>query len=339
MLAYSFMFNIIQKRKIWLSISSGLVIFSIYALFAWGLHFGIDFTGGSLMEVKFNVKRPSISEVQDALKSVELGGLVLQPVNEDNLILRFQDVTEEKHQAVLKSLSKLVEKPADSVKVDVKATKDKTVKTSTSSVAKVDVETTDSKTGVNFEELRYDSVGPSIGAELKRKALLAVIYAVIGIGLYIAWAFRKVSKPVASWKYGLAAIIALAHDVIITMGFFSIFSHFHGAEVNSAFIAAILTVLGYSINDTIVVFDRVRENLPKSHDDFEGTVNFSVNQTLVRSLNASFTVLLTLIAILIFGGASIRDFALALTIGIGIGTYSSIFVAVPFLVIFEKGKK
>lgn len=289
------------------------------------------------MEVRFNVARPSIADVQETLKDTALGGLILQPVNEDSLILRFQDVTEEKHQLVINRLTDLGAKAVAPASTAVK-TPDKSLKAASSSGAKIEAE--NSKVPVaNFEELRYDSVGPSIGAELKRKALLAVFFAVIGIGLYIAWAFRKVSKPVASWKYGVAALIALLHDVIITMGVFAVFSHFYGSEVNSAFIAAILTVLGYSINDTIVVFDRVRENLPKSHDDFEGTVNFSVNQTLVRSLNASFTVILTLVAILIFGGASIRDFALALTIGVGIGTYSSIFVAVPFLVIFEKFKK
>jgi preprotein translocase subunit SecF len=156
---------------------------------------------------------------------------------------------------------------------------------------------------------------------------------------YITYAFRKVSKPVASWKYGLAAILAMFHDAVITMGVFAVLGHYYGVEINTAFVAALLTVIGYSVHDTIVVFDRIRENLPKSDLDFEGTVNISLNQTLVRSLNTSLTVILVLLAIIIFGGASIRTFALALAIGIFIGTYSSIFVAPPLLVIWEKWKK
>jgi preprotein translocase subunit SecF len=189
------------------------------------------------------------------------------------------------------------------------------------------------------EEIRYDSVGPSIGVELKRKAISAIFWVLIAIVIYISIAFSKVSKPVASWKFGLSALIAMFHDVIITVGVFAILGKYFGVEINTPFVAATLTVLGYSVHDTIVVFDRIRENLPKSDQDFIGTVNSSLNQTLIRSLNTSLTVLLTLIAIIIFGGASIRSFALALTIGIFIGTYSSIFVASPLLVVWEKFKK
>ena len=153
---------------------------------------------------------------------------------------------------------------------------------------------------------------------------------------YIAYAFRKVSKPLPSWKYGLAGILALAHDVPMVVGVFAVLGHFGGVEVNTPFIAALLTVLGFSIHDTIVVFDRVRENLPKSRENFEETVNMSVNQTLVRSINTSVTVLLVLLSILVFGGESVRYFALALFMGIFFGTYSSIFLASPLLVIFEK---
>ena len=187
-----------------------------------------------------------------------------------------------------------------------------------------------------IEELRFDSVGPTIGQELKNKSVTAFIIVLIAIVLYIAWAFRKVSKPVASWKYGLSAIIALFHDVIIVLGVFAVLGEFYGVEINSAFVAAILTVLGYSVNDTIVVFDRVRENLPKSDDDFEGTVNTSVNNTITRSINTSVTTLIVLLSILIFGGSSIKDFVLALSIGVFIGTYSSIFLASPVLVLWEK---
>lgn len=300
-------YSIIQKRNIWLAISGILFVAAVVALALWGFKWGIDFTGGSLLEVRFPGARPGVLEVQETLaRDQELGGLsglVVQPVGVQNMILRFQETSEEKHRAAVKALDKFA--------------------------------------GENnqVEELRFDSVGPSIGQELKQKAVTSIFFVLIGILIYISWAFRKVSKPVASWKYGSAALVALAHDALITLGVFSVLGKFAGVEINTPFVAAILTVMGYSVHDTIVVFDRIRENLPKSEEDFEGTVNTSLNQTLIRSINTSLTVILTLVAVLIFGGASIRPFALALTIGIAIGTYSSIFVASPLLVVWEKWKQ
>ena len=185
-------------------------------------------------------------------------------------------------------------------------------------------------------ELQFDSVGPTVGQELKSKSFNTAVVVLLAIVFYISMAFCKVSRPVASWKYGVTAIIALAHDIIITLGVFSFLGHFYGIEVNTPFIAAILTVLGYSVSDTIVVFDRIRENLPKSQDNFEDTVNRSINQTMVRSINTSFSSILALVAILFFGGSTIRDFAMALVVGIFVGTYSSIFIASPVLVLWEK---
>lgn len=300
---------------------------SIIALALWGLNFGIDFTGGSLLEVKFKAPRPDIEAVNSALADLDLGSLIVQPVGENNMILRFQDTSEEKHQAVLARLNSLVSGEA-ATSSEQMATSTETVVTSTTPVV---------LTGL--EELRFDSVGPTIGQELKSRSLTAIVIVLLAIVLYIAWAFRKVSKPVASWKYGVAANIALFHDVLITLGVFSVLGHFYGVEINSPFVAAILTVLGYSVNDTIVVFDRIRENLPKSDEDFEGTVNTSVNQTITRSINTSLTTLLVLLAILFFGGTTIRSFVLALSIGVFIGTYSSIFLASPILVVWEKMKK
>jgi preprotein translocase subunit SecF len=190
-----------------------------------------------------------------------------------------------------------------------------------------------------IEELRFESVGPSIGAELKRKAVYAIFFVLIAILLYITYVFRKVSRPVASWKYGMAALLAMFHDTIITMGVFAVLGRFYNVEINTTFVAAVLTVIGYSVHDTIVVFDRIRENLPRSNEDFEGTVNVSLNQTLVRSVNTSLTVIFVLLSIIIFGGSSIRTFAMAMAIGIFFGTYSSIFVAPPLLVMWEKMKK
>ncbi len=283
----------------------------------WGLNYGIDYTGGSLLELKFSEKRPSVAEVNTELADLNLGSLVTQPVDESGMILKFKNTDEASHQKILEKLSALVT-PAENDN-------------------KLSASTTESSVLVGgIEQLRYDSVGPSIGQELKRKSITAVIVVLVAIVLYIGWTFRKVSKPVASWKYGISATIALFHDVIITLGVFSYLGRFYDVEISVAFVAAILTILGYSINDTIVVFDRIRENLPKSDEDFENTVNISVNQTIVRSINSSGTVLASLLAIYVFGGASIRDFALALIVGIFFGTYSSIFLASPILILWEK---
>lgn len=297
------MYRIVQKTKLWMSIS--IILFLVFgaALLVWGLKFGIDFTGGSLLEVRFAATRPAVSEIQKALEPSQLSSLVIQPVGNNDLIVKFQETEEAKHQSAIENLEALAGEQ-------------------------------DGKS--NLEELRFESVGPSVGAELKRKAFNAIFFVFVAIVLYITYAFRKVSKPVASWKYGVSALLAMFHDAVITMGIFAVLGKFYGTEINSAFVAAILTVIGYSVHDTIVVFDRTRENLPKSHDDFEGTVNISLNQTLIRSLNTSLTSILTLLAVLVFGGDSIRTFALALCVGITMGTYSSIFVASPMLVLWEK---
>lgn len=295
------MIKIIKNRKFFLPISGLLVTASIVALFVWGLNFGIDFKGGSLLEVDFGSEfRPTITEIQSSLAEAGLMNTTVQPT-EDSYIIRFKESDENIHFAALNSLKAL----AESREIDT------------------------------FKELRFDSVGPSIGKELKSKSFNASIIALVMIIIYISFSFRKVSLPVASWKYGIASIIALAHDVIITLGIFSFLGHFYGTEINTPFIAAILTILGYSINDTIVVFDRIRDNLPKSKDNFADTVDRSLNQTLRRSINTSFTTILALVAVYFFGGDSIKDFALALIIGIGFGTFSSIFVASPVLVIWD----
>lgn len=293
-------YRIIQKRKFFLSFSTLAAVASIVALISWGLNFGVDFTGGSLLEVQFSGYQPTVTEIQDSLASADLHGLVVQPTN-DSVILRFKESDENAHQAALTGLNSL------------------------------SVE----KTGAAVAELQFDAVGASIGQDLKSKSFNAIAIVFIMIILYISWAFKKVSKPVASWKYGVAAIIAMVHDVLFILGVFSVLGHFYGIEINTPFIAAVLTVLGYSVSDTIIVFDRIRENLPKSHEDFENTVNRSVNQTITRSISTSVSSTLALIAILFFGGDTIKDFALALVIGIFVGTYSSIFIASPVLVVWD----
>ena len=297
------MFQIIQNRKIWLSISSILVILSIVFVGAWGLDLGIEFTGGSLLEVKFNAERPANTDVAAALSDLDLGGeIVVQSTGAQNMLIRFQVIEEDTHQQIVSKLEELYPE--------------------------------------NIQEERFEAIGPAIGEELKTKAFEAIALVIIAIVLYVAWAFRKVSWPVKSWKYGVIAIIALVHDIVIVLGVFAILGKYFGVEVGLPFVAALLTILGYSVNDSIIVFDRIRENLGRLvKTNFESIVNRSVNETLSRSINTSVTTLIVLLMVFFFGGASIKFFVLALVIGILVGTYSSIFLASPLLVIFEKWKK
>ena len=189
------------------------------------------------------------------------------------------------------------------------------------------------KNKIQFEERRFSSIGPTIGAELKQKSVKAIIIVLLGISLYIAWAFRKVSQPISSWRYGVVTLIALFHDLVIPIGLFAYLGHFYGVEVGANFITALLVILGFSVHDTIVVFDRIRENLKRySHLSFMPLVNQSIRETLVRSLNTSLTVLVTLSALYIFGGENLKYFVLALIVGIFSGTYSSVFIAAPLLI-------
>lgn len=186
-------------------------------------------------------------------------------------------------------------------------------------------------------ELSLETIGPTIGRETTRKAFYSVALASLAIMLYIAWAFRQVPSAVASWQFGAATIVALLHDVLVLVGVFAILGHFFEIEVDALFVTAVLTVIGFSVHDTIVVFDRIRENLRRrGSGDFVQTVNDSIVQTLARSINTSLTVLLALLALYLFGGASIKNFVLALLIGIASGTYSSIFNATPTLVILQE---
>lgn len=296
------MYQIIAKRKYWLSFSAIIVALAITAIAVWGLRFGIDFTGGSVLEVRYDQNRPVTEKVKESLSPLGLNNLIIQPVGDNQVKLRFQEVDEAKHQEILSKLSEL------SPKVDGQ---------------------------VVFEELRYDSVGPSVGRDLRSRAMTAIILVILAIIAYVAWAFRKVSQPASSWKYGVCAVIALFHDVIILLGFFALLGRYYGYQVDITSVAAVLTILGYSINDTIVVFDRTRENLFRTRQSFAETVNISLNQTLTRSIYTSLTTMLTLVAIVIFGGASIRNFAVALSIGVFFGTYSSIFIASPLLVVWN----
>ncbi len=294
-------YNIINSRKIWFTISGSLMALSIIALLVWGLKLGIDFTGGSLLEVSYQTARPSIEEVTQTLSTVELQSLKVQPAGDNDFLIRFENVSEAKHQEVLDQLKNQV--------------------------------------SGQLEERKFESIGPTIGMELRDKAVTAIVVVLIFILAYIAYVFRKVSRPVASWKYGLAAIVALFHDILIVTGIFAALGFFFGVEIDTLFVTALLTILGFSVHDTIVTFDRVRENLFKIHNQsFEEIVNRSVNETIIRSINTSLTSILTLLAVYIFGGESVRYFVLALILGFIVGTYSSIFIASPLLVWWNKSK-
>lgn len=299
------MYNIIGKKNWWFGISGALLAISLAAILIWGLKLSIDFTGGSLLEVAYQPNRPSVEKITEVLEPLKLESLRVQPSGDNEFFIRFESVDEARHQEVLGALKNI----------------------------QVDGNT------LQGQELRFESIGPTIGNELKSKALEAIVVVLILIIAFIAYAFRHVSKPVASWKYGVAAVIALFHDIFIVIGIYAILGHFLNVEVDILFVTALLTILGFSVHDTIVTFDRTRENLFKvKGQSFAEVVNLSINETIVRSLNTSLSTLFALLAVYIFGGESVRYFVLALIIGMIIGTYSSIFIASPILVLWNSKK-
>ncbi len=287
-----------RLKWVYFAISLLVIVPGTFSLIRWGLRLSIDFTGGSLMEIHapVAVDQTKFTAVA-ASQKLELSSV--QTSNNNTYLLRFKPLTQQQSTAYTTALDQALG-------------------------AKVAVD-------------RFESVGPTIGAELTRKALLALVVASLCIILYIAWSFRRIPRPYSSWKFGVSAVIALLHDALVVTGLFSIFGHFYGVEVDTLFVTALLTVIGFSVHDTIVVFDRVRENLPKlPRATFSQVVDFSLTETLNRSLNTSLTVLLTLTALILFGGDTIRWFVIALLIGIFSGTYSSIFNASPILVLWEQ---
>ncbi len=289
--------DVIGKSKIWFALSGVLIIASIVAVFVYGLNWGIDFTGGSLLDVTFE-QEVNNDQIKQVLNNVNVNGLV--QASGDSYLIKMSPLSQDEHDMVIGALRDNLGE---------------------------------------LQENRFDSIGPVIGQELKDKSIEAIVLLLVLIVLYVAWAFRKVSEPVSSWKYGLLTIVAAMHDIIIPIGAFAVLGYFYGYEIDTAFVAALLTILGYSINDTIVIFDRTRENLISSRhsdEEFASIVNRSVVQSFARSVNTSFTTLLVLLAIFFFGGKTTQPFVLALIIGIVSGTYSSIFLASPLLVWWEK---
>ncbi len=306
---------IIKYKKIFIGISTVMVVLSLLSLFIFGFNIGIDFKGGALTEVVYKTFRPTQDDLEKSLLALNFGSVLLQPTGDLGYIVKTRDLNDSEHTLLLKTLS-LGRNPATG-------------------------EAQDNKNALT--EMSFSSIGPTVGQELTRKAILAIILISLAIICFIAFAFRKVSKPVSSWKYGFIAIISLLHDVLIPVGLFVILSHYYGAELDTLFVVAVLTILGLSVSDTIVIFDRIRENLRNQNTiakiNFGEIVGKSLEQSYVRSICTSLTVILVLLALFFFGPISTRYFALMLTAGMFFGTYSSIFLASPLLVLVEEWQK
>lgn len=291
----------LKVYKIFFIFSLVLAAAALTAAFYFGLDFSSDFKGGSLLEIKFS-QRPETSSLQDFFRdrADKLGGEAgVSSLGEDSVIVRLKEINEETHQQILSSLK--------------------------------------SSFG-ELEEKRFSSIGAVIGQELKSKSITAIVLVLLLIIIYIAFVFRRLSRTLSPWSMGVAAVVALAHDVFIPVGVFALLGHYYGVEISTIFVAAVLTIFGYSVADTVVVFDRIRENILRfgAKEKLAVIAHRSVMQTLMRSLNTTFTTLLSLVAIYFFGGETIRYFSLALIIGIFLGAYSSIFVATPMLVWLSK---
>lgn len=291
--------DFLRYSKIYFGFSGLLVIASIVLLVLFGLNPGIEFTGGSSLEIEFE-QRPSLSEIREKMAQFDFPSQV-QLVEEKGVIIQIQEeeISDQLHQNVLEKLKELGE--------------------------------------IEEKSQGFEAISSIIGKELKEKTKFIIIFSLLAIVLYITFSFRKITRPVPSWQYGIATLIALFHDVIIPLGIFSILGKLYGVQITIPVITALLTVFGYSVNDTVVVFDRIRENLIKGKGvTYQETVNYALNQTLTRSINTSLTTLFALIAIFFFGGITLKFFALALILGIISGTYSSIFLASPLLVSWRR---
>ena len=304
----------VANRKILFGIIGTLCAFSVGVLALWGLQFGIEFTGGTIVEVAYVGDLPHKDALEARLDTKDLGAYSLRQTGEDGYILRARDITEDEYQGVKDALA---------------------------------VE------GSELVEKRRATVGPVIGEELKNKAFVAIATVAVLIVMFVAFAFRNIRdededdeeklREVSSWMYGIIAIFVLLHDILVPLALFAVLGQFFGAEVDVLIVMALLTILGYSVNDTIVIFDRVRENLRKNkeegeEEDFEELVGRSLSQTYARSINTSLTTLMVVTSLLVFGGPTTMYFALTLTVGVFAGTYSSLALAAPLLVVAQHRK-
>lgn len=296
--------NIIGHRKIFLTVSALLVAGAIVCISVFGFRLGIDFTGGTLWQIKLADNQEL--KVGDLNKFFEekigVKNARIFPSADQSFLIRIGHISEDEHQNMLF----LAESEFGAV-----------------------------------EELKFEVIGPSIGKELRRKAIWAIILVLFGISLYIAYAFRKVSYPIKSWKYGAVTLITLSHDVAIPAGMLAVLGWKLGVEIDTNFIVALLFIMGFSVHDTIVVFDRIRENLLdfKNRADLPELINKSVDSTIARSINTSLTLIVVLLAMFFWGPITLQYFVLTILVGATIGTYSSIFVASPLLLYFTSGVK
>lgn len=293
---------IIKYKKIFLAISALAVLLSIISLSIFKLNFGIEYTGGAIIDFSTQ-EEVSEQQLRERLENEFDQTFVLRTI-EGGFSLQIRDLAPEKDHNV-HVLNVISNYDLSSIEIS-----------------------------------KFDTIGPTLGKELQSKALVAILIVLVAVTLFIAYAFRHVSQPVSSWRYGFITLIALLHDVLIVLGVFAVLGYMQGLEVDSLFLTALLVIFGYSINDTIIVFDRVRENLAntkehKREKEFEPIIGKSLNQTFVRSINTSVTTLLVLTIIFVLTPASIHNFALALIIGVASGTYSSLFVAAPLLTYFK----
>ncbi|OJI07722.1 MAG: protein translocase subunit SecF [Candidatus Vogelbacteria bacterium CG22_combo_CG10-13_8_21_14_all_37_9] len=288
---------IIKHRKIFLSISALLVATALISIFSFGFNPGTDFKGGTVYEVEFTNSRPDLATIRPNLEKLGFGQISVQFVGDKGLLLKTKTIDQDQKQLITDQLNK----------------------------------------SGTFIEKRFSSIGPAVGRELMKKGVVAIALVILIVILFISFAFYNVSYIISSWKYGVATIIALLHDIILPSGIVAYLGYSQGFEADALFLTALLTIMALSVNDTIVIFDRIRENV-KNHlgHNFEETVGISLDQSIVRSINTSLTIILTLIALYLFGADSTRNFALIMALGIFFGTYSSIFVASPLLVTWEK---
>src|SRR3989344_2558754 len=294
--------NIIKSKNIFFALSGVLVALSIISVTVFGLSFGIDFTGGTLVEVEYDGTRPSFEALSSVLADAGFEEVSLRETGENGYVLRTATLSTEQRE----NLPAIFSYQGGPAHVE-----------------------------------RLTEIGPTIGTELRNKAYLAIALVFVCILFFIAFVFRKVSEPVSSWIYGAIALVTLCFDVLIPTGFFAFLGSVTGASVDTLFVTAILTILGYSVHDTIVVFDRTRENLrinqeKNRREDFAETAGRALGQTFVRSVTTSLTTVLALLSLYLLGPESTTHFALTLLVGIVAGTYSSIFLATPLLVAVER---
>lgn len=282
--------NFVRYKKLYYVFTAILMLGSIFFVLSSGLKLGIDFTGGSILQITYQADRPSNQEIRDKISGLGINDASIQPAGEKEVIIRMQTIDEDTHQKIIDTLG-------------------------------------------GVQESGFESIGPSVGMELRQKVTSVIVFSILAMVVYIAVAFSSVSYPVKSWQYGIVTLFILFHDVMIPVGVFSILGKLYGTQVSIPVVVALLTVVGYAINNVVVVFDRIRENLlRKTAVSFDELVDNAINQTMTRQLGTSITTLLPLIFIYTLGGETLKYFALALILGIIAGLYSSLFLAGPILV-------